>query len=155
VSTLTETIEVAATPEAVWALVSDLPGMGRLSPEATGGTWVKGATGPAVGARFKGSNRNGWRRWSTTSTVTEAVPGRDFGFRVRYAGLPVSVWHFDIEATPAGCRVTQTWTDERSALLRRSGGVATGVRDRETHNREGMRTTLQRVKTAAEVTMEA
>jgi len=69
---------------------------------------------------------------------------------LRYAGLPVSVWHFDIEATPAGCRVTQTWTDERSALMRRSGGVATGVNDREAHNREGMRTTLQRVKTAAE-----
>ncbi|MBJ7509613.1 MAG: SRPBCC family protein, partial [Ilumatobacteraceae bacterium] len=32
--------EVNATPQAVWALVSDLPRMGEWSPENQGGEWV-------------------------------------------------------------------------------------------------------------------
>ena len=44
---------IAATPERVYELVSDLPRMGEWSPENTGGSWIKGATGPAVGAKFK------------------------------------------------------------------------------------------------------
>ncbi len=154
-STLTETIEVAATPEAVWALVSDLPGMGRLSPEATGGTWVKGATGPAVGARFKGWNASGGRSWTTLAKVTDAVPGEVFAFSVTSAGLPVATWRYALTPTAAGCSVTETWVDRRGALISRLGALVTGVRDRETTNREGMRVTLQRVKAAAEVTREA
>jgi hypothetical protein len=49
-----------ATPAAkVWSLVSDLPWMGEWSPENAGGKWVKGATGPAKGARFRGTNKRG------------------------------------------------------------------------------------------------
>ena len=39
---------IAAAPERVYELVSDLPRMGEWSPENTGGTWIKGAKGPAV-----------------------------------------------------------------------------------------------------------
>jgi hypothetical protein len=47
---------VAADPLEVWGLVSDVTNTGRL------------ATGPAVGARFRGRvNRNGWGlRYATT-----------------------------------------------------------------------------------------
>ena len=69
---ISRTTTVRATPQEAYALVSDLPRMGELSPENTGGRWLKGATGPAVGARFKGTNRNGVRRWSTTATVEVA-----------------------------------------------------------------------------------
>jgi uncharacterized protein YndB with AHSA1/START domain len=50
--------EVNASPETVFAMVSDLTRMGEWSPENQGGQWVKGATGPAVGAQFKGRNSN-------------------------------------------------------------------------------------------------
>ena len=61
--------EIAATPEVVWALVSDLPRMGDWSPENDGGEWVKGATGPAVGGELdpaettiaEGFQANGYR----------------------------------------------------------------------------------------------
>ena len=46
------TLDVAAAPGVVWALVSDLPRMGRFSPENLGGRWLRGATGPAVGVEF-------------------------------------------------------------------------------------------------------
>ena len=53
------TRDIAAPAEKVWILVTDLPRMGEWSPENAGGKWVKGATGPALGAVFKGTNRNG------------------------------------------------------------------------------------------------
>ena len=49
---------IAASPDEVWARVSNIERMGDLSPESAGGTWLKGATGPAVGAKFKGDNEN-------------------------------------------------------------------------------------------------
>ncbi|HAS09465.1 MAG TPA: SRPBCC family protein, partial [Acidimicrobiaceae bacterium] len=47
--------EIAAPPQRVWELISDITRMGEWSPETTGGKWLKGATGPAVGARFRGT----------------------------------------------------------------------------------------------------
>lgn len=98
-SSVTRSVDVAAAPEAVWDLVSDLPGMGRFSPEATGGRWVRGQ-GPAVGSVFRGTNAQGRRRWSTRSTVVEAERGRAFAFEVASAGLPVARWSYRIEPPP-------------------------------------------------------
>ena len=60
--------DIAAPAEKVWELVADLPRMGEWSPENAGGKWMNGSTGPALGAVFKGNNRNGIRRWSTKVT---------------------------------------------------------------------------------------
>ena len=38
---------VSAAPEAVWALVADVPRMGEWSPECVRCEWVGGATGAA------------------------------------------------------------------------------------------------------------
>ncbi|MCW2778491.1 MAG: hypothetical protein JWN17_2216 [Frankiales bacterium] len=141
--------EVAASAEAVWALVSDLPAMGRFSPEATGGRWVRGG-GPVVGAVFRGTNAQGRRRWSTRSTVVEAEPGRAFAFEVSSAGLPVARWSYRIEPTPEGCRVTETWDDRRGALVARVGVLLTGTRDRRGFTASSIATTLREVKAAAE-----
>src|SRR6476646_2028956 len=119
--------EVAASPEQVWALVSGLPGMGRFSPEATGGRWVKGG-GPVLGAVFRGTNAQGRRRWSTRSTVVEAEPGRAFAFDVSSVGLPVARWSYRLEPSAAGCRVTETWEDRRGALVGALGVLVTGTR---------------------------
>ncbi len=73
---------IAADPDTLYDLVSDLTQMGKWSPEASGGRWVGGATGPAVGAKFLGNNRSGWRRWSTSSEITAADRGKRFAFRV-------------------------------------------------------------------------
>ena len=43
--------EIAAAPETVYALVSDITRMGEWSPETVRAVWTRGATGPAVGAR--------------------------------------------------------------------------------------------------------
>ena len=148
--TVSRTVEVAAPPARVWELVSDLPAMGRFSPENAGGRWRGGATGPAVGARFTGANRNGARRWSTQVRVVECEPARSFAFDVSSVGLAVSRWSYLIEEAAGGCRVTETWTDRRGALVRVAGRLLTGVPDREGFTATSIERTLSSLKAAAE-----
>lgn len=146
-----EVSETVAAPSAkVYELVSDLPRMGEWSPENTGGKWLRGATGPAVGAKFRGTNRSGWRFWSTTVTVTSADAGRRFAFDVHYAGVPISTWEYDISDGAGGCTVTEKWTDNRPMWVRIGSIPVMGVRDRASHNRRNMQETLRKLKAAAE-----
>ena len=144
------TQHVAAPPATVYALVSDLPRMGEWSPENTGGRWLGGATGPAPGARFKGTNRNGARRWSTTVTVVDATPGESFVFDVTVGPLTVARWTYRITPSGDGCDVTETWEDRRSRLMGVLGALGSGVRDRRAFTETSIRTTLDRLKAAAE-----
>lgn len=143
------TVDVAASPDVVWGLVSDLPGMGAFSPENRGGRWVRG-DGPEVGAVFVGTNGRGRRRWSTRCTVVRSEPGRGFAFDVAGGGLSVARWSYDLEPTDGGCRLTETWQDRRGALLRRTGGLLTGVGDRVAFTATSIEHTLRAVKAAAE-----
>jgi hypothetical protein len=144
------TREVRAPADKVWEMVADVTRMGEWSPETVEGRWLDGATQPAAGARFRGSNRRGPRRWSTIAKVTVADRGEEFTFVVSSVGLPVSEWSYAFESSDAGCRVTETWTDRRSWVVKVGGAALTGVGDRAEHNREGMEETLRRLAAAAE-----
>ena len=141
---------IDAAPERIYALVSDLPRMGEWSPENTGGKWVGGATGPAVGAKFKGTNRKGIARWSTTCTIVEATPGKAIAWDVTTGPFAVARWGYSIAPSADGCEVTETWEDHRAPLAKTVTGLALAVKDRAAHNEAGMRTTLERLKAAAE-----
>ena len=149
---LAERIEVAAPPEQVYALVSDLPRMGRWSPECVRCDWVGGATAAAPGARFKGHNRIGWRRWTTKGEIVAADPGRELSFDITSVfGLPVARWTYTFTPTPSGgTEVVERWQDKRGTVMHTLGRLATGVKDRRDHNVEGMRKTLERVKVDVE-----
>src|SRR5687768_14377997 len=54
---------VEAPPERCYALVTDIGRMGEWSPETVRAQWLDGATAPAVGARFRGTNKEGVIRW--------------------------------------------------------------------------------------------
>jgi len=140
-------LDIAAPPEKVWALVSDLPRMGEWSPENAGGKWVKGATGPALGAVFQGNNKNGFRRWSTTVTVVGCEPSKVFEFAVTSGPLAVATWRYDFEETDDGCRVTESWVDQRNAwfakLARVMGDHSAG------HAEQEMKATLTKLAAAA------
>lgn len=143
------TVDIAAAPEVVYHLITDLNALAELAEETTAMRWKKGdAARP--GAVFTGSNRNGSRSWNTTCTVTDAAPGRAFAFDVRSLAVPVAHWRYDIEAAPGGCRVTERTWDRRPGWFRTVAGVATGVRDRGTANAEHIRLTLERLKARAE-----
>jgi hypothetical protein len=139
---------IAATPDQMYALVSDLCRMGEWSPENTGGKWVKGATGPAVGAKFEGTNQLGKKKWKTLSTVAIAEPAREFAFDVTAAGMKVARWGYRLEAVDGGTKVTQYWDDHRNAVIAKMTGLALGVKDRAVHNTAGMEQTLDRLAAA-------
>lgn len=141
---------INAPAEDVYALVSDLPGMTEWTPQTNRVVWRGGATGPVVGAKFRGDNKHGLLRWSTFGTVTVADPGREFSFEVGFAGMPVARWGYRFEPLPGGgCRVTE-YTEDRRNILLRQGSHLVGMGDRETMNRENMQVTLERLKAAAE-----
>ena len=148
----TVSVDIAAPAEAVWALVSDLTRMGEWSPETTRVEWTGGATGPAVGATFKGHNRHGVRRWSTSCTITACDPPRELAWDVKAAGfLDVATWRYEIEPVDEfSCRLTESTTDRRASIFSTLTALATGVKDRGAHNAKGMEATLARIKAAAE-----
>lgn len=150
--TVSVTREVAASPDRVWAMVSDLSRMGDWSPENDGGRWTgSGEDGvPAVGDTFRGRNHRGRRNWTTNVTVVDADPPRRFAFRLEIGALGGCDWIYEIEPTGTGCRVTETWVDERTRALKVVGWLFTGVSDRASHNRATMEQTLERLAEAAE-----
>lgn len=143
-------VVVDAPAERVWAMVADVTRIGEWSPEATSAEWIDGATGPAVGARFKGRNK---RRgaWSTTCVVTVSEPARAFAFSV---GKDETRWRYDLSPADGGCTVTEAFEIVRvpGAAGRFFTKVATGVTwaEREDDLVRGMEETLRRLKAAAE-----
>jgi hypothetical protein len=143
-----DSIEIAASPQDVFAVITNLPEMGRLSPENTGGTWLGGATSATLGAKFKGTNARGGDTWTTTARVSTYEPPSRFVFDVTFGPFSVAKWEYDIEVTPSGCRVNERWTERRNALVRRSDKKA-GF-DRAAFTKISIRETLEKLKEACE-----
>jgi uncharacterized protein YndB with AHSA1/START domain len=146
-------IDIAAPPERVYALVSDITRMGEWSPECVRCTWTKGATAPVVGARFKASNKGGrGPAWANTPTVTVAEPGREFAFNRSGPGIGSYTWRYVMEPTPSGTRLTESFDAEKvlGPVMTWLTEKWTGSTDRDADLRRGMTTTLTRLKAAAE-----
>jgi hypothetical protein len=143
-----DSIEIAVSPDVAFAAIADLPSMGRRSPENTGGEWLNGATGPALGAKFSGTNAQGSDTWSTVARVTTFDPPHTFVFEVTYGMWRIARWGFSIERTPSGCRVTEKWKDRRNYFMRRSA-KKDGF-DRAEFTKSSIRTTLERLKSELE-----
>jgi uncharacterized protein YndB with AHSA1/START domain len=144
------TVHMSASPEKIWDLVSDVTKIGRYSPETFEAEWLDGATGPAVGARFRGHvKRNGigpiyW----TTCVVNACEPGREFSFGVGSADKPMNVWGYHLEPAGDGTDVTESFALAPMLLLRLYWAVLGWSRGKT--NREGMRATLERIKAEVE-----
>src|SRR5438128_1067695 len=98
-------IKPVASPEFVYGVVSEVTRMGEWSPETVKCAWLDGAAGPAVGARFKGTNRRGIATWSTKPTVVVADPGREFAFEV---DTDVR-WTYRFDAEGTGTSLTESF----------------------------------------------
>ncbi|HEX7321502.1 MAG TPA: SRPBCC family protein [Mycobacterium sp.] len=149
----TGTVTINASPEAVYALITDLSALAECAEENVRMKWHRGASAAQPGAVFTGHNRSGWHRWSTACTVTDAEPGRLFAFDVRLMVIPVARWAYQISAADGGCQVTESTWDRRPSWFLGIAKLSTGVKDRVTTNTEHIRLTLDRLKQCAEKTV--
>jgi uncharacterized protein YndB with AHSA1/START domain len=142
--------DIAASPEAVYAAISDVTRMGEWSEECHGCEWHDGFDGPAVGATFDGHNRNGEHEWTSQGKVIEAEPGRSFTFECSMFDFHFSTWGYRIEPTAIGCRVTEWSEDLRPESAMQFSKDMSGIDDREARNRRTMSGTLDRLAAALE-----
>ena len=144
-------VDIAADPQAVYELIADVGGVGRFSPEATGA--VQAGHQPQTGDRFWGVNRRGPWIWATRCRVIDAQPGRRFAFDVDFGPFGISRWEYDLEASDAGCSVTETWTDRRTGVRGRfitAAGSLIIPGPRAEHNLRNIRESLAGLKRLAE-----
>ena len=144
------TVHMNAAPDKVWELVSDVTKIGRYSPETFEAEWLDGADGPAVGAKFRGHvkrNGKGPIYW-ITCTVLVSTPGREFAFAAGSAEKPLNVWRYHLEPSGDGTDVTESFQLADMPLLRVYWALLGWARGRT--NRNGMRTTLERIKAEVE-----
>jgi len=144
------TVHMAAPPEKVWDLVSDVTKIGRYSPETFEAKWIDGATGPAAGAKFRGHvkrNGKGPVYW-TTCTVTACDPGREFAFGVGTGAKPLNVWRYALAPKGGGTDVTESFQLADTWWLHLYWRLLGWARGRT--NRNGMRATLEAIKREVE-----
>jgi uncharacterized protein YndB with AHSA1/START domain len=137
------TIHIDAPPEKVYALVSDVTRTGEWSAETHTCVWIDGATGAAVGARFKGSNKRGVLRWSTKPTVTIADPGREFAFDV---GKDTR-WSYKLTPKDGGTELTESFEALRYLLIFK---IISPPQRRKRQLQDNVEQTVQRIKQVAE-----
>jgi uncharacterized protein YndB with AHSA1/START domain len=141
------TVHIQAPPEKVYAMVSDVTRMGEWSPETYKCEWIEGATGPAAGARFRGSNKRGILRWSTKPTVKVADPGKQFTFDTGRPGKEDTRWTYRLVPKDGGTELTESFESLRYTLFFK---IVSPPRMRKRQLQNGIEKTVARVKAAAE-----
>jgi len=103
-------VVVDASPDHVFAVLTDVTRIAEWSHECRGAEWLDGATRAELGATFRGSNQVNRFGWSRVCTVTTFEPGRSFGYRTS-GGVPPdsTAWSFDLEPEGTGTRIVQRY----------------------------------------------
>lgn len=152
-----DSITIDRSPDAVYAIVSDVTRIGELSPVCRSGAWDDAAQAGKEGAWFTGHNAIGDVTWETHCKVIAAVPGREFAFVNWGPGGESELvrWGYTFEADGGGTKVTESWQvlpsypdflkagDPDLDVVRRIERMAQMARD-------GIRETLANLKQVAE-----
>lgn len=147
---LESTTEIDATPEAVWAVITDPRALGGLSDQVLR-THVVGTAPIGRGTRTININRRGPLVWPTRAKVIRFERPRDYAFRIKDNA---STWSFALEPTATGGtlvthrREAAEGTTKVSQLLQDK--VLGGVADFDREMEAGMAVTLQRLKAVLE-----
>jgi hypothetical protein len=130
----------------IWELVADVRNIGQFSPETFEAEWLDGATGPAVGTRFRGHvrrNEIGPVYW-TTCRITDCEPGREFAFDVMAGDTTLNHWHYRLAPSGDGTDVTESFRLTATPFLRLYWVLLGPLRRRR--NVRDMRKTLERIR---------
>ncbi|MFE1593829.1 SRPBCC family protein [Nocardia sp. NPDC058705] len=147
-NTLEASIDIAASPEKVWSVLSDLSRMSEFSP-----TTVKmvAVGGVREGAFTVNLNKVGWKIYPTTSRIARFEPNKAFAFRMNENR---TTWTYELSPTATGTHLVETRTVDAKGLpgwLQKTIKVAMGGEEKfEADLVSGMEQTLSKVKVAAE-----
>ena len=143
-------VHIDASPDEVYALVSDVTRMREWSPECQRCAWLDGADGPAVGVRFRGWNKAKFLRWSRLVEVAAADPGREFTFVTQrdFVNKDSTIWRYQMETDAEGTKLTESYEVLQipTIPIRFVSWLARRPHDMVPH----MEQTLGRIKQAAE-----
>lgn len=144
------TILIAASPDVLYDMVSDVTRMGEWSPICAACWWDEG-DGPQAGSRFTGRNVTPTHTWETRCRVTVADRGRRFAFTVEDVGAD---WTYTFTKDAGYTRLTETWEVLPAGVenyRRRFGsGADEQIAVRRERAVEGIARTLRALKLVAE-----
>jgi hypothetical protein len=144
-------LDIDAEADVLYGMVSDLPRIGEWSPECEGVSWEGEVVVPVAGTTFIGHNAVGPGRrirYSRHGRVLVADPGREFAFVTDEGGRESTEWRYRFEPrADGGTRVTESYEVRWIPVWARILDVPT---NRHKELLAGMRTTLERLKLAAE-----
>ena len=148
-----ESIEINASPETVWSLVTDMERYGEWSSENTGGYWRKNEDGVPgtgeVGAEFVGINRRGDDEWKALVEIIVREENKAFAFVTGGSAMNLIHWRYDIEPTESGTTLTESWAlMNLSPLMIEHGDEE--IQYRAANAKESITATLKGMKAAAE-----
>ena len=147
---LMDSVHIAASPDRVWAMISDVRRMSDWSPQVDSTRLRTGFDRVALGTQFTNRNSDGELVWTTHAEVVRLEPGREIAFRIEENWV---IWSFTITPEPAGAQLVQRREapDGISDLsLELTNGYLGGVEAFTASMRAGMRLTLERIKAEAE-----
>jgi uncharacterized protein YndB with AHSA1/START domain len=145
--TLSASTEVRASPEEVYAVVSDITRIPEWSPETMRAEWL-------APDRFQARNRRRLGRWSTVANLAEAEPGRRFSFVVQAMGGDWTQWTYLME--PGSTAGTTRLTEEMRMCVPLPFGALVFerlflfVRDRRVDLQTNLETSVDRIRAIVE-----
>lgn len=157
-----DSIDIDASSEQVWSIVSNLRGMSEWSPQVRK-VFVREPIG--VGTTAVTINRPGWKAWPrglgkvvmwwsivwpTRSKVVQLDANERIAFRILDNN---TVWSYQIEPWGAGVRLTERRVAENVTAISKFlvDKILGGNDDFEQDVRRSIRQTLERIKAVAEL----
>jgi len=145
---------IEASPEVLYDLIADVTRTPERTPDIARCEWIDGATGPAVGARFKATNHQGrGPDWSNKPVVTVADRGEEFSFTRTEPFAGTILWRHRFVAEGSGTRVIESYEVTKPVSIVGWFIIDTlyGLKDRRRDLRASMIASLDRVAELVEV----
>ncbi|HSX67484.1 SRPBCC family protein [Nocardioides sp.] len=141
-------VRIDATPDEVWAALTDFEKLAERSPELVRMVPLKRG-GLREGQWYLGVNRRKAVVWPTRNVVKTVEPGRTLVWHTATSG---ATWINELEAVDGGTRLVQRRPVPRLTFLSRitAGTVLGGGAQHADELEDGMATTLARLKAEIE-----
>lgn len=146
--TVSASTTIAAPPDVVFAILADPRQHPRIDGSGSVRNVIAGPDRLAKGDRFSVDMKLFGLPYKISNLVVEHEPDRRIAWR-HFGGHR---WRYELEPTPGGTRVTETFDYSRYRGLSKAFVEVLGFPER---NRRGIEATLERLKDAAETDAQA